>query len=147
MDCGLQGARLPGFGGVQGGVACEVYAQRVQTVASTHGSDFQGRGDHLAGLGQSVHTVQRNAELVPAHDIQRHEPGLHLAVRHGDKFAALGPGFIGVAALQVAGKDDAGRFADHRAGVDMAQRPVVVALGFERGDVGGGVSVMAVAAH
>ena len=93
------------------------------------------------GVGFVGRAVQVHFDVGPAEDVQHavFDRG-DAVVGDGDQGGALGAGFADVAALQVAGEDDPGVFGQFLALVDVAERPVVVAVGFQARQVAGGVA-------
>jgi hypothetical protein len=74
-------------------------------------------------------------ENLPPHDVEVLVlDGLDAALFHGDHRGALRSELARVSPLQIAGEYDVRRFAQHLALMDVAERPVVVALVDQRFD-------------
>lgn len=125
------------------GDTCEDDAQGMQPVAGTHQVRVQGIAKGVSQGIKADQSAQGDGHLIPPHDIQGNEFGLDPARLHIDQFAAFGPSLVGVAALEVAGEHDARRFLHDLAGVDMSQGPIVIALGRQGRNIGGGILLLA----
>ena len=93
------------------------------------------RSQQRGNLGDAVGPIDINADLRPAQhigcpEIRAEDP----TVPRFDQCDAFRPGLVRVAALDVAGKHHVRAFVQHLPGMDVAERPVVVALCHQRLD-------------
>ena len=99
------------------------------------------RGVPVVEAGQ-VHDRRQPARFVENETFDARDAKI---VADVDQDGALGAGFADIAALQIAGKHDPGVARDLLVGVDVSERPVVVATGGELGDAGRCVGVVPLA--
>lgn len=138
LNCGLdgstQGARLPSLNHLRDALALQVNPNGMQPVRGLCRQWNCALDEQARQIVERSEASDIDRQLVPAHDLQRHERRIRDSpTRNRHQFAALRSGFLGMPALEIARIDDPRiGFLHNFPSMDIAEREVVVALGIKR---------------